>query len=274
MNMDFTSHYRRVVPHGEFDASIRNQSLLATATVTTTDQAVSPRTHQPIARAQRPPELSPLTLEARGLIHAGTDAYARAQADAFREIRTRLLAMGGKRNFIVLVVPIEHGDGASFVARNLAAAFALDPSKRALLIDCNLHAPIQHRVLDVEAARGDLIDYLKHPVRDFHGIVYPTGIANLDLLPTRSSPSVGREYYSSPQLRNLLDALRDEDDHRYLFLDGPPVNGSPDARILAELANFVILVCGYARATVKTLSQAAAVFDPATFAGVVFNEGR
>src|SRR5205814_844525 len=57
-------------------------------------------------------------------------------SDSFREIRTRLLALGGARNFATLVVPVRPGSGASFVARNLAAAFAFSEARSALLIDC------------------------------------------------------------------------------------------------------------------------------------------
>ena len=272
MNMQFTSNFQRLTPRVEPGAGAHSPALLTSDS--TPDQSVPLRAHQAVVRPRQQAGLPARILEARGLIHTGTDPHAREQADAFREIRTRLLALSSGRNFTTLIVPVDHGDGASFVARNLAAAFALDPSKNALLIDCNLYAPSQHRVLDVEARCGGLIDYLERPVRDIHSIIYPTGIANLSLLPTGRSQVVDREYFSSPQLHALLDVLRAEDDHRYLFLDGPAVCGSPDARILAELADFVILVCGYARATAKTLSQAAAVFNPATFVGVVFNEGR
>ena len=46
------------------------------------------------------------------------------------------------------------------------------------------------------------------------------------------------------------------------------MKGSPDARILADLADFVVLVAGYGRDTPSTIAQAAANFDPAKFAGV------
>ena len=58
----------------------------------------------------------------------------------------------------------------------------------------------------------------------------------------------------------------------YSFLDGPPVKGSPDARILSESVDFVVLVAGYGHDTIDDITQAAALFDPSKFAGVVFNE--
>src|SRR5258706_8732444 len=50
------------------------------------------------------------------------------QLDSFRELRTRLQTMAsgvGLNYFTTLVVPVTAGSGASFVARNLAAAFTL-----------------------------------------------------------------------------------------------------------------------------------------------------
>ena len=72
--------------------------------------------------------------------------------------------------------------------------------------------------------------------------------------------------------RQVLDSLRCHYPDRYLFLDGPPVKGAPDARILSDLADFVVLVAGYGRDTPAAINQAVANFDPAKLAGVVFNE--
>jgi hypothetical protein len=41
---------------------------------------------------------------------------------------------------------------------------------------------------------------------------------------------------------------------------------------LSELADVVVLVAGYGRNTPAEIAAAAANFDPAKFAGVIFNE--
>lgn len=197
---------------------------------------------------------------------------ARPEVDAFRELRTRLLAVA-EGNFITLVAPVSPGSGGSFVARNLAAAFAFDASKSALLIDCDLQHPSQHRTMRVEATNGGLIDHLDDPALGADDVIYPTGVARLALLPTGTSRETGSEYFSSRRMRLLLDSLRSGHPERYMILDAPPVRGNPDARILADLADVVVLVAGYGCDTPDGIAQAAAGFDPAKFAGVVFNEG-
>lgn len=223
-----------------------------------------------IAPVIEPGTLTNIQLQDRATIYR-TDRM-RPEVDAFRELRTRLLAVADG-NFVTLVTPVSGGSGGSFVARNLAAAFAFDASKSALLVDCDLRHPSQHRTMRIEPASGGLIDYLDDEDIDVSEVIYPTGVARLSLLPTGASRETGAEHFSSLRMRLLLDSLRSHHAGRYMVLDAPPVRGAPDARILADLADVVVLVAGYACDTPSAIAQAAANFDPAKFAGVVFNEG-
>src|SRR5690606_24178852 len=73
----------------------------------------------PLARPDAAlPALTPRALEDRQLIHRSDSV--RAQADAFRSLRTKLLALGEGRKTVILVTPVQPGCGGSFVARNLA----------------------------------------------------------------------------------------------------------------------------------------------------------
>ncbi|HEV2622955.1 MAG TPA: polysaccharide biosynthesis protein [Frateuria sp.] len=223
-----------------------------------------------IARMAESRALAPQQLEQRRLIHR--EAAGRAQSDTFREIRTRLLGLAGDRNFSTLVVAVSPRSGASFVARNLAAAFAFDEARTSLLIDCNLRYPEQHRALGVDPADGGLIDYLEHPGQGIRSKIYATGVPRLRLIPVGGARENSGEYFSSFRMRALLESLRTRYPDRYLFLDGPAIKGSPDARILSDLADFVVVVAGYGRDTPAAISQAAAHFEPEKLAGVVFNQ--
>lgn len=228
-------------------------------------------TSRSIARLSEPSPLSSQALEARRVIHSHPSA--RHQADAFREVRTRLLAMGGDRNFVTMVVGVSPQCGGSFVARNLAAAFAFDDTKTALLVDCNLRHPSQQETLGVSAEHGGLTDYLEHPSIGIPRVLLPTGIPRLRLIPAGTQRESGQEYFSSFRMRALVDSLRCRYPDRYLFIDAPAVRGSPDARMLADLADFVVLVVGHARNGAQEISRAASAFSSAKLAGIVFNEG-
>ena len=222
-----------------------------------------------IARVTETTVLSPRTLEERRLIHRN-DAV-RAQADAFRELRTRLLALGGEQNFVTLVAPVGHGCGGSFVARNLAAAFAFDEAKTALLLDCDARHPAQHSALGVDCGNGGLIDYLENPSIDVSQVLYRTGVPRLRLIPSGSQRETTGEHFTSFRMRAMIDSVRSRYADRYLIIDAPSVTGSPDARMLADLADLVVLVAGYGRVTQQGIDKAVANFDPEKFAGVVFN---
>lgn len=222
-----------------------------------------------MSRVSESHELAPRKLEERRLIHRNDSV--RQHADAFREIRTRLLELGGARNFITLVAPVSHGCGGSFVARNLAAAFAFDEAKTALLIDCDLHHPSQHLALDLKPAQGGLVDYLDRHDADLESVIYPVGVPRLRLMPAGGQRETGGEYFSSLRMRTMLDSLRSRYADRYIVLDGPAAQNSPDARILADLADFIVLVAGYGRVTAKAVEKAVARFDQEKLAGVVFN---
>lgn len=227
-------------------------------------------TSRSIARMSESTALTALQMEDRAIIHRSD--VARPEVDAFRELRTRLLATSDS-NLVTLIAPVSRGSGGSFVARNLAVALAFDESKSALLIDCDLRHPSQHTTMRIDPVNGGLIDYLEQNEGDVADVLYDTGVPRLRLMPTGKPRETGAEYFSSFRMRLLMDSLRVRYPDRYIFLDSPPVKGAPDARILADLADVVILVAGYGCDTPAAISQAASSFDPAKFAGVVFNEG-
>lgn len=227
-------------------------------------------TARSIVRASEPQALTTRALEERRLIHRNDSA--RVQADAFRDLRTRLLALGGDRNFVTLVAPVVPGCGASFVARNLAAAFAFDATKVATIVDCDALRPAQHTELGVDAESGGLMDYLDGGLDEIQRIQYRTGLPRLYLVPSGSMREITGEAFSSLRMRTLVDSLRSSDTNRYLVLDSPPVLKSPDARILSDLADLVVLVAGYGRVTTDQIEKAAANFEPEKLAGVVFND--
>jgi len=224
-----------------------------------------------ITRIAETTALTAAQMRERSII--STSGRGHPQVDAFRDIRTRLLAMANDSNIVTLVAPVSRGSGGSFVARNLAAAFAFDESKSAVLIDCDLYGPTQHTVMRIHAATGGLVDYLEEPATQIPDLLYETGVPRLRLIPAGGAPRRNTEHFASFRMRLLVDTLRSRYPDRYLFLDSPPVRGAPDARILADLADVVVLVAGYGRDTPEDIARAASNFDPAKFGGVVFNEG-
>jgi len=68
-------------------------------------------------------------------------------ANAFRDLRTKVLERSGNRNCAILVCGVTEHCGANFVGMNLAVAFSFDESRSALLVDGNVATPAYDSLL-------------------------------------------------------------------------------------------------------------------------------
>ena len=221
-----------------------------------------------IVRMQEPRRLTADDLDERRIIYP--ESKNRALVNRFRSLRTKLLELAGGNNFTMVVSGASEGAGSSFVALNLAAAFAFDQSKTALIIDCNLREPTLHSALDILPEAG-LTDFLDDPDYDIARILYPTGIPRLRLIPAGSRRETPGEFFTSFRMKQFLMAVRRRYPDRFVILDTAPISDSPDARILADLCDYAMLVVPHGKITPAAAENAATAFDPEKFVGAVIN---
>lgn len=221
-----------------------------------------------IVRMQEPRRLTPDDMDERRIIYP--ESSNRHLVNRFRDLRTKLLEASGGNNFTLVVSGASSGAGASFVALNLAAAFAFDQSKTALVIDCNLRDPSLHTTLDIMPETG-LTDFLDDPDYDIARILYPTGIPRLRLIPAGSQREMPAEFFTSFRMKQFIQAVRRRYPDRFIVLDTASITESPDARILAELCDYAMLVVPHGRITPKVAEQAATAFHSEKFVGAVVN---
>lgn len=214
--------------------------------------------------------MSVADLDERRIIHPGTPN--REALNTFRELRTQLLQRGGKDNFVVLITSVSEAGGASFVALNLAAAFALDNAKTALLVDCNFYTPAVEKLLYVQHEYG-LTDYLDSESMDADEIIYASGIPRLRIIPVGHQSTTGTEFYSSARMEHFVLDARQRYSDRYVVIDAPPVGIYPDSRILADLCDFVLLVVPYGKVTQEQVQAAVDALPEQKLLGIVFNNG-
>lgn len=221
-----------------------------------------------IVKMQEPRRLTPDDLDERRIIYP--ESKNRNLVNRFRHLRTKLLELSGGNNFTMIVSGASEGAGASFMALNLAAAFAFDQSKTALIIDCNLRNPTLHSQLDLAAETG-LTDFLEDSDYDIGKIIYPTGIPRLRLVPAGSQRENAAEFFTSFRMKQFLQAIRRRYPDRFIVLDTAPISDSPDARILGDLCDYSMLVVPHGRITTSAIENAAQAFDPEKFVGAVIN---
>jgi exopolysaccharide/PEP-CTERM locus tyrosine autokinase len=221
-----------------------------------------------IVKMQEPRRLTSDDLDERRIIHP--ESRNRDLVNRFRHLRTKLLELSGGNNFTMVVSGASEGAGTSFMALNLAAAFAFDQSKTALIIDCNLRNPTLHSQLDIAAEAG-LTDFLEDSDFDIGKIIYPTGIPRLRLVPAGSQREDAAEFFTSFRMKQFLQAIRRRYPDRFIVLDTAPISDSPDARILGDLCDYSMLVVPHGRITTAAAENAAQAFNPEKFVGAVIN---
>ena len=217
---------------------------------------------------EEPRRLTPDDLDERRIIYP--ESRNRKLVNRFRDLRTRLLETSGGNNFTLVVTGATRGAGSSFVALNLAAAFAFDQAKTSLLIDCNLREPSLHHMLDMIPETG-LTDFLDAPDFDIGTIIYPTGIPRMRLIPGGSRREMPAEFFTSFRMQQFLQAVRKRYPDRFIILDTSSIADSPDARILGEICDYTLLVVPHGKVTAGQIEKAANALYRERLAGVVIN---
>lgn len=200
----------------------------------------------------------------------GSVGDARAR-NAIRELRTSILQRLEADKRILMVTSTCTEAGGTFIARNLAAAFAYDESKTALIIDCNLNEP-DASALAMGDGKAGLREFLKDSRISAEDIIHKTGIARLRVIPAGAEIEEVREYFTSDRLRQLLDELKRRYPERYIVVDAPPIADVADARILADVCDYVLLVVPFGKSTTNQVIQSARAIGKEKFLGLVFND--
>lgn len=190
---------------------------------------------------------------------------------ALREIRTKVTQKTASGNCVIMVTGAAFDSGTSFVAINLAAAFALDAARTSLIVDCNIRDPFLHSLVDGEIKAG-LTNYLTDSSSDIADVILPTGIERLRVIPAGVNIDPTVEYFTMDRMKRLVRSVRERYPDRHILLDCPPLARSADTQILMELCDYALVVVPYARITPAKLQTALKLIDSRKLLGVIVNE--
>lgn len=211
-----------------------------------------------------------------------------AGAEAFRTLRTyvRFAAPEQKLRALLVTSP-GAAEGKSFVATNLAVAFA-QAGQRVVLVDADLRRPTIHKVFGVSNDSG-LMSALVQDLDAFGGSrspaagevraaaitgAVPSGVNNLWLLPSGPVAQNPDVVLGSKSMDHLLEQLRDLWD--LVIIDSAPVGPVADALLMAQRAEGVLMVARADRTRRSALQAAleslAQTSSPVL--GVVLNDFR
>ncbi|HZF24773.1 MAG TPA: chain length determinant protein tyrosine kinase EpsG [Steroidobacteraceae bacterium] len=161
-----------------------------------------------------------------------------APAETVRDLRSQLLTrwFNGAEQFLV-IASAQPGDGRSYVAANLAVAFA-QWQGRTLLIDADLRTPRQHRMFGLpdEAGLSTILNRRAGPE-----VIRPIlAIGNLSLLPAGPIPPNPQELLGRPAFARLCHELAEE--YEFILLDSPAALRGSDAQLISARAGGALVV--------------------------------
>jgi capsular exopolysaccharide synthesis family protein len=159
--------------------------------------------------------------------------------EAFRNLRIGLTGTVASEDLrSVLVTSAKPGEGKSIVAANLAAACA-HAGHSVVLLDADLRRPSLDRLFDIPDATIGLADVLQSDV-PWRKALVETRINNLRLLPAGDCEGVLFDIVGTVEMAELLADLGRSFD--WVIVDGPPMLGLADARVLARLTDGWLVV--------------------------------
>jgi len=188
-------------------------------------------------------------------------------SEAFRHVYSSImLSTSGQPPRIIMVTSPNPGEGKTTIASNLALSYAMN-DRRAVIIDCDLRKPRQHKVFHLDSQPG-LSNYLTGSTT-LEEILRPTVSPKLKIITAGAKPPNPINLVNSETFKELLVLLREQFDH--IIIDTPPVLGFADARFVSALVDGVLLVIRHNITHKNAGRLAQKLLTPAPILGAVLN---
>ncbi|MBT8395458.1 MAG: polysaccharide biosynthesis tyrosine autokinase, partial [Gemmatimonadetes bacterium] len=166
----------------------------------------------------------------------GTDNSEQIR-EAFRDLRMKIdYAFGATRPLILSITSPSEGEGKTFVAANLANAFA-DLGRKTVIVDGDTRRGDLHHILERDRKPG-LTDFLMNGKS--HQVVQNTDNPKLHFIAFGSKTSTSPELLTSSGMQSLLAGLKRR--YEVIILDSPPMAAGSDAYVLGAHAGSVLTV--------------------------------
>lgn len=181
------------------------------------------------------------------------------QVEIFRDVRSQLMLrwfVTGRR--AIAITAVDGGDGASYVAANLAVVFS-QLGERTLLIDANMRAPRQHQLFRL-AARAGLSDVLAERC-DLEAVTDVKLFKSLAVLGAGTPVPNSQELLNRPPFAALNQKVASEFD--VTLFDTPAASAGADALAIAAAVGGVLLVARKNRTRWKSVTAACQQFQAA-----------
>ncbi|MDH4208358.1 MAG: polysaccharide biosynthesis tyrosine autokinase, partial [Anaerolineae bacterium] len=151
----------------------------------------------------------------------------------------------------ILVTSPSGNEGKSLISANLAMTLA-QARLRVVAVDADLRRPKLSQFFDLDPRSEGLSRALLTGSID--GLLRPTQVSQLAILPSGGLPADPAELLSSPRTQDVLDQLAQRAD--VILVDGPPILAVADTALIARRVDGVLLVVRAGR-TRREVAQSA-----------------
>jgi capsular exopolysaccharide synthesis family protein len=200
-------------------------------------------------------------------LFSGADPFAPG-AEQFRTLRSRLYRIRESQPLhTLLVTSAVPAEGKTLVSANLAKALAQQRGCKVLLIEADLRAPRQGKLLGAPAGPG-LVDYLQGGASEGE-VIQKSRESDLYFIQAGVHITHPAELISNGKFKQLLSRIAGLFD--WVVIDSPPVLPVADAAVLSALCDGVLMVVRAGSTPSEVSQRACQELGDARIVGVVLN---
>lgn len=194
-------------------------------------------------------------------------------SETIRTLRTNLQFTAVDKDLkSILITSSMPGEGKSFIAANLAVAFA-QSGKKTLLVDCDIRKGRQHYIFGTHNHKG-LSNLLLEDVKEkYKEYIHKTKVENLSVMFRGVTPPNPSELLGSAKNKELVNILTSHYD--IVIYDSAPIDGGlTDSLIMSTFIDGVLVVCKHKSTPISVLTSTKRSLENvnANILGVVVNQ--
>ena len=197
----------------------------------------------------------------------GTEGFSPAALEQYRKLAATLHHAQSERGIkVIMTASALPGEGKSLTAVNLALTLSESYHKRVLIIDADLRRPTVQRIFGLPPIAG-LNEGLK--AKHDQPMVVTSVSDRLLVLPAGRPESDPMSGLTSDRMRRLITQAAKA--FEWVIIDTPPVGLLPDASLLADFVDGVLLVVRAGKAPFRMVKRTVDAITHDRILGVVMN---
>jgi protein-tyrosine kinase len=209
-----------------------------------------------------------LPLSSEFAILFANNGFANLAAEAYRDLRTRLLRIQEQRGFrSVVISSAVPGEGKTVTTLNLALCCAQLPEQRVLVIDGDLRTGGLTTRLGRLPAPG--LGEILMGTASYERAIMLTDTTNLHVLGAGASTASPAALYSGERWKEFITWCAEN--FSLVLVDSPPIAPLADFEQIAACCDAVLAVVRSHHADAEIVTRAAQTIDPQKLIGVVLN---